>query len=431
MNKTFKIKPIVLAIAGSVSLLSATPAFAVTVIDPALIATVKASTSTIGMAISTSTSSIIQMLRTMMGANDSAAMKIADVVGHSANNTVQRANDLAQLQQNRNIERSLQQPIDPCANAGMGFVSPSSRNFRPGGAFGGNIMNKRFTGSSGNFKTGSASLNNAIDIAEGNRPAPAVEVQALLAHQGGCEAYAFGTRAQACVSAGIQPGAVKYPNADTNASSLFDGAQTKDDMGKVSLTFNEEQLSAAKAYLRNLTNPLTMRDLTPAEARTDAGRQYFAMRDAHAAKIDMALNASQEWASDQSPYKDNVPVLKAMLEGQGAAAAYVASNVATLGPKGGNWERDGVSNNAMLTVEANRRANNPAWIAELANVDDPMTLQREQLAVSAHTNYLLTKMLFSQNKQRALLGAIHQAATDRDFMPDLLAAHKKATSTAR
>ena len=197
------------------------------------------------------------------------------------------------------------------------------------------------------------------------------------------------------------------------------------DQGKVSLSFNEKQLAAATAYVRNLSAPVQLRDLAKIEAQTDEGRRYLALRDSYQSRVDLAMRPVEEWVSNRTKYAATIPILKAMQEGGGAAAKYLAQHLPQAAP---DWQSKGISLHHLQYLDAARRYDNPEWIKEIG-ASDEATLQREQLLISAQMASLMSKSLMETQKTNALLGAVYQASLNKDFMPELAAQHRKATST--
>lgn len=270
-------------------------------------------------------------------------------------------------------------------------------------------------------------MDKAVAIARNEEFAPPPEVQAVMAQRGACEAYASGkVRAQSCTWAGTSPSVSSgLPDADIRSSTIFDGAQSVADNGKISLTFSEKQLAAATAYVRNLSAPVQLRDLTKIEVQTDEGRRYLALRDSYQARVDLAMRPVEEWVSNRSPYPATIPILKAMQDGGGAAAKYLAQHLPKAAPE---WKSTGVSLHHLQYLDAARRYDNPEWLKEIGAADE-VTLQREQLLISAQMASLMSKNLMESQKTNALLGAVYQASLNKDFMPDLAAQHRRATST--
>lgn len=369
-------------------------------------------------------SQILHQLTQMTGEASTSASKIAESVSQSGDNTTQRAIDTQRELNSQNATRNTRMPIDPCANGARAIADPNFDRVQPGYRNGG--LQPRFSGSGQMLSTGSVSLNKAIMIANGNLPAPSPETQALLAHEGACSVYAAGQRKASCDNAGTRVGAVTYPNADVRADTLMTGAQVQGAADKISETFSSEQIAAATAYMRNISNPIILRELTPAEAKSDEGRKYFSLRDAHAARLDLSTRPGLEWLNNKSKYKGTIPILQAMLDGQGAAAKYLVKQLPLAAP---DWAKEGVSKHQLMTFEAARRYQNADWIKEIAQTSDLLTLTREQLMIAALDTDLATRQLMETKKTNIMLGAIYQASLNKDFMLEVLAQHRKATAT--
>ncbi|MDK6076245.1 conjugal transfer protein TraW [Massilia varians] len=416
--------------AAVLAAVTATPSFAMgdaAVLAPLINATTAAVNATTA-AVTSGFGTIMQSLMRIENLLSANSAKVANQVAESSQNMVERNIDIERSRQTVELERRTRMPLDPCANASRGMADPNFDQINPGfrGANGA-TFGPRGMGASFRPKTGSPTLDKAVDIARNDAPAPPPEVQAVMAQRGACEAYASGSvRAQACTWAGTSPKLSSgLPDADIRASTIFDGAQTAADQAKVSLTFNEKQLAAAAAYVRNLSVPVQLRDLTKIEAQTDEGRRYLALRDSFQARVDLAMRPTEEWTSNRTPYAATIPILKAMKEGSGAASRYLAKHLPKAAPE---WESKGVSLHHLQYIDAARRYENPEWLKEIGAADE-VTLQREQLLISAQMASLLSKNLLATEKTNALLGAVYQASLNKDFMPELAAQHKRATST--
>lgn len=369
---------------------------------------------------------ILRRLTQSAGEANTSATKIAESVSQSGDNTAQRAIDTQREQNAQNAARNTRMPIDPCANGARGLADPNFDRIRPGIRSGGVLS---LYGSGGGItmpSTGSVSLNKSIQISNGFIAAPSPETQALLAQEGACTAYASGLRKTSCENAGTRVGPVTLENADVRASSLIDGAQTRGNESKISYSFNPEQLAAANAYMRNITNPIALRELKPAESRTEEGRKYFALRDAHAARLNLSARPAHEWMSDKTKDVGTIPILKAMLDGGGAAAQYLAKQLPKEAP---DWSTQGISFQQLMKFEADRRYKNVDWIKEIANTSDPLTLEREHLMIASMRADLATNQLLATQETNIMLGAIYQASLNKDFMPEVIAQHRKAKAT--
>jgi len=394
----------------------------------AITASTAAITAAIGSAVGSATATIMQSLYRIENQISANAGKISSQIGEASSNQIQRSLDADKAKQAVEVERATRLPIDPCANASRGLADPNFDRINPGftGA-GGSTFGPRGSGSS-RPSTGSSSLDKALSISRNDDFAPPPEVQAVMAQKGACETYASGkVRSQQCSWAGSTPSnTAGLPDADIRASTIFDGAQTAADTGKVSLSFNDKQLAAAAAYVRNLSAPVQLRDLTQVEAKTDEGRRYLALKDSYQARLDLSMRPIEEWTSNHTKYAATIPILQAMLDGSGAASRYLQKHLPQAAP---DWNTKGVSLHQLMYIDAARRYDNPEWVKEIASSSDPLTLQREQLMISAQMASLMTKNLMATEKTNMLLGAVYQASLNKDFMPELAAQHKRATST--
>lgn len=423
-------KKTIIAVASIAALSASTPSFALgdsAVLAPLINLTTAAVNATTA-AVTAGFSTIGQQLLRIENVMTANSAKVANQIAEASQNQVERNIDIERTKQAADLERKTRLPLDPCANASRGLADPNFDRINPGfrGANGGSF-GPRGTGGGGRPSTGSSSMDKAVAIARNDDFAPPPEVQAVMAQRGACEAYASGkVRAQSCTWAGTSPSvSTGLPDADIRASTIFDGAQTAADQGKVSLSFSDKQLAAATAYVRNLSAPVQLRDLTQVEAKTDEGRRYLALRDSYQARVDLAMRPIEEWVSNRTKYAATIPILKAMQEGGGAAARYLAQHLPEAAP---DWQSKGISLHQLQYIDAARRYDNPEWIKEIGAADE-VTLQREQLLLSAQMASLMSKSLMETQKTNALLGVVYQASLNKDFMPEVAAQHKRATST--
>jgi hypothetical protein len=427
-----KIKDVIVGVVIGTVLVPLTAWAIDAVIDVAAIQAITMAATSITTAISTMQGSIVMELQKIQGVQNAEGAKVSTLISQASSNQTQRALDSAIEGKSQEAERNTRLPIDPCANAAHAMATPDFDRARPAmrsGAFGPRMGGGPSSGTTTSPpSTGSGDLDKSVQYANGLKPAPTPESQALLAQKGACDAYAAGVvRTGACTAAGTPAkGLAGLPNADVLAATLFDGAQTQADTGKVSLSFNDKQMAAAQAYLRNISNPVALRELKGPEANTDEGRRYLALRDAHIARLDMATWSMTEWVNNKAKYPATIPIIQAMLDGGGASAQYLQRQLPLMAP---DWATNGVSLDQLMFIESQRRYENPDWLNEIATSNDQLTMEREQLQISAQIADLLTKNNLETRKTNVLLGAIYQASLNKDFMPELVAQFKKATST--
>lgn len=427
-------KKTILAVAATAALTTSLPSLALgdaAILGPLINLTTAAVNGTTA-AVTSGFTAVTQYLMRLENSMSANSAKVANQIAESNQNQVERNIDIERSKQASQLERATRMPLDPCANASRGLADPNFDRINPGfrGASGGSFGPRGSGGgggSGGRPSTGSSSMDKVVAIARNDEFAPPPEVQAVMAQRGACEAYASGkVRAQSCTWAGTAPSVSSgLPDADIRASTIFDGAQTVADQGKISLSFNEKQLAAATAYVRNLSAPVQLRDLAKIETQTDEGRRYLALRDSYQARVDLAMRPVEEWVSNRTKYAATIPILKAMQEGGGAAAKYLSQHLPQAAP---DWQSKGVSMHQLQYIDAARRYDNPEWLKEIGSADE-VTLQREQLMIAAQMASLMSKNLMEIQKTNALLGAVYQASLNKDFMPELAAQHKRATST--
>jgi hypothetical protein len=379
----------------------------------------------LNQSVSSLLSQILSQLQQLTSQSATSATKIAETVSQATDNGIQRSVDMQNTNSQILAGRNTRMPIDPCANGARSIADPNFSRMQPGYSSGGGMAHP-YGGSNAPAlpSTGSSSLDKAIKISNGQMAAPSTETQALLAQKGVCDVYASGLRAQNCQAAGTPVGSVIYPNADIQADSLFVGAQTTP--GMTSDIFSPAQMAAANAFIRHVSNPILLRDLSAAELKTDEGRKYLSLLDSYRARLDLAMRPSQQWLSNKVKDKGTIPIVQAMLDGGGAAATYLSTQLPLVAP---DWKSAGISRQQLMTFEAARRYENADWLTEIASASDPLTLQREQIMMMALSIDLSTRQLRETQQTNIMLGAIYQASLNKDFMPEVLNQYRKATSS--
>lgn len=316
------------------------------------------------------------------------------------------------------------QPIDPCTVTAM-------TNNTTGGA--GDAIRDRGVsagrggggGGGGSAPTvgGTTQMLKAIAISKGVEKAPSPEVQAALGARGACETFVSGgARAQSCTGAGFAPSASNgHPNADVRAETLFDGPQkTAGIVRKLTYKPNSAEETAIEAFLRNLETPIDLRALTPAELKTDAGRNYMALRDAYEASLSLATKPARDQALLMRANPNTKPIIEQLL--QSDDAPFVQAYLAQAYP---DYANDGISIAELINLEAERRYKNPQWLVRMAQAPERQLLQ-EQVQLQA-VNLWMTGMLLERVQQLAVIqGNAAAGALREEKMPTLVAAHRAA-----
>lgn len=317
--------------------------------------------------------------------------------------------------------------LDPCSVTAVAKGGSEAQRTRPhgsgrGGGGGGNGGTP--TPTQGSTKD----MKRALEIAAGERPAPPPEVIAALAASGACGSFVSGgTREQMCKDAGfsleLKSG---FPNADVRAETLFDGPQTATDMAsgtrrKLTITpGNSSEKMAVNAFLRNLETPLDFRALEARELKSDAGRNYMALRDSYEAAMSLASKPMRDQEAMMTANPATRPILAQLLKG--ADSAYVRDYLIKAYPR---WDKDGISFAELLNLETARRYHNERWHERMAAANEKQLLH-EQVQLQALNIWVLSSLAERMQQLNAVQGNTAAAVIRQEKMPGLLAAHKAA-----
>lgn len=311
-------------------------------------------------------------------------------------------------------------PLDPCgATAVVNGVT--------GGA--GDVVRDRGTrvgrGAEVPPGGGSPALTRSLDIAAGRQAAPAPEVGAALSAMAACESFAQGGRRSAiCERAGFQrhASANPHPNADIRAITLFDGPQPQADRVIRRLTVVEGTQAdvAQRAFLRNLDTPVDLRELTAPELRTDAGRNYMALRDAYEARISLAMKPAEDQVMMMRANPNTRPIIEQLLQSQDGS--FVQQYLQGAFPQ---FRSEGISLLELINLEAERRYRNPDWLPRIQEATGEQ-LVREQIQMQALQIWMTAQMLERLQQIAIVQGAATGVLVREEMMPQLVAAHRAA-----
>ncbi|MBS0454604.1 MAG: hypothetical protein JSS14_25185 [Proteobacteria bacterium] len=344
-----------------------------------------------------------------------ASTGAARTIGESAQRT---ASEQAAI---RNEERF--SGIDPC-NVLVSSIGTSgaSRNgvTATGGGGGG--------GAPRDAPGGSGGMNDVLNVAERRTAAGSPEVEATKAAKAACSSFASGgVRGQACTDAGFSPGAsTGFPNADVRASTLFDGPQANDDgrvvKRKLTVDLAGAEGTAIRALMRNLDQPLQLKDLTKAQRNSDAGRQYLALEDAYQARMSVAKYPQEAQANLLAAKAELIPMVQQMLKSDDAAFVqqYLNDNVP-------NWSSKGISMAELIVLETQRRYMNADWHLRLLQMSDT-DIARENVRLLAMDAWMKSLGLDRQVVSSVIESNAAQAAVRAELMPQLIAANQRAVN---
>jgi hypothetical protein len=275
-----------------------------------------------------------------------------------------------------------------------------------------------------------ANLNTLIQIDKGLVARPSPEVEAREQAKGGCQSYSTANdiRGQSCKMAGFSNGVSAYPNADVVADTLIDGPQNPTNP-MVQLTIkggNTPQYAAIEAYLHNLNEPIEVRDLTKTELATNDGVRYMALHDIYNARMSLAGKPARDWVANMTADPNLINVVNQMTSNDpsNSTATFVNNYLQQHYP---TWSSDGISMSELENIEVERRFLNGQWYNAIAQAS-PDAVAREQVMISAATNYLLYQLLRETEEANLMLGEIYGSNVRQEYQPQLAAAYRAAAA---
>ena len=271
----------------------------------------------------------------------------------------------------------------------------------------------------------------ALQIANGNQPAPPAEVQAALAASGACASFVGNasspSRLNRCQVATLPTGASNgHPDADIRAETLFDGPQRDPQRMAKRYTVNGDPASqdyrAVQSLMKNLDTPLELRELKRAELTTDAGRRFMALRDAYDARMAVAQKPAQALIANRVEDRSLIDYVKQIATSP-VHGAWVHERLAKSAP---NWQSRGISFDEMIDMEASRRHLNKQWQLRMAEISVEGHV-REQTSMLAFQLYLLQQMNQKLDYIAVATGQTMGTAVRAEMLPQLANAHQAAT----
>lgn len=212
------------------------------------------------------------------------------------------------------------------------------------------------------------------------------------------------------------PSISNFPGADKRIDTLLYGAGENDK--KPNLTFNQQQIDAAYIYIQNSSK----RSISPAplkgEADSIAGSQYIGFMNQYQALLSAATDPLEGLLADSMPNDDATEALKDALKSESANFYWKesASPVAL--------ETGKVSKREFESFEVGRRYANPYYSKDLQEMTSE-NLMREQIRVSAQTNWLLLELKNEIQKNNMISGLLLASSARQEYMPILSSQYKK------
>lgn len=312
-------------------------------------------------------------------------------------------------------------PLDPCGVTAVARGGSAASNNRP-------ASSGRGTGTPTPTKGATSDMVDALDIANGVKPAPPQELAATIAANGACGTFAQGTLREAdCKGAGFATGLSSgFPNADIKAETIFDGPQNASDIAagvNRKLTIkpgNSTEKMAVNAFISNIAGTVPLKTLNKNEINSLNGRSYMALRDSFDASISLANKPLRDQEGLITANKTTIPIVDQMMKGQDSS--YISKHLQQVFP---SWRTDGISYAELLNLEASRRYLNPDWHARMAGATEKQ-LMVEQVEMQALQGWMQASTLERLQQIAILQGTVAGAAIRTEKLPKLTAAHQAA-----
>lgn len=204
-----------------------------------------------------------------------------------------------------------------------------------------------------------------------------------------------------------------YPGGDSQVRSLYDGAGS---VGKSpDLSFSQDQIDAAQAYLKNTAKPSAGRTLGKGEATTLSGRAYIGLLNEYNALIDSAAEPQQSLIADSTPNEETKEAISEAIEGADSAKSYYEETASsTAQSKGYMSERE------YEAFEVGRRYANTEYQTDLQEMDGD-NLVREQIRVSSLIAWQLHDLKEQLRKNNVLTGQLLAVTAREAYEPRLQA----------
>lgn len=437
------------ALAAAAAIAASTPASAVYTCDGCVVSAVSGAGASIVGALTAQTAILINEIAgaasavssTIVSGVGSAVVRSAEMTIDNDNKITSRVNAVQVGQRNA--------ITDPCSVVSAGRTSKIGEAAAAvmvalpgGGGGGGGVQNLKRSGSAASSvfsaKSGGAAAAAEVVLSATalGAAAPPPEQLVTAASQFGCSAFASGGRANACNDTGgaswKPANTAKRPNADVRAETLFEGPQAgAETVVKRRTVYGDLDELAIRALMRNLVDPIPLRDLKTAEKRTDEGRRFLALQDTYNARISVATQGLRDRVADMWPDIETKGYLQGLMDGSGTSptAKYVKDHLAGIKGADGtphDWNKLGISPAELRQIEANRRYRNPDWYKYLGQASE-----REQFiemaSMSATQIAMQVEMLEELRRTRVAISMIAAGQVREELKPLLARQHAAAT----
>ncbi|KJX44641.1 conjugal transfer protein TraW [Enterobacter hormaechei] len=209
---------------------------------------------------------------------------------------------------------------------------------------------------------------------------------------------------------GICPAVSNLPGGDSQVRSIYGGAGPE---GLApALSWSQEQIDAAMAYMKNTARPSAGRTPGKGEVNTVTGRTYVGLLNEYNGIIDAASEPQLSLIADSKTSETTRDALKEAL--QSPSAAQYFDNVASPEAKAKGY----MSQREFESFEAGRRYANTAYLSDLQQMDGD-NLMRELIRTTAQMNWQLNDIKELLRKGNVIDGQLLAAFARQSYAPRL------------
>ncbi|MBT1774966.1 conjugal transfer protein TraW [Enterobacter hormaechei subsp. xiangfangensis] len=209
---------------------------------------------------------------------------------------------------------------------------------------------------------------------------------------------------------GICPAVSNLPGGDSQVRSIYGGAGPEGQAP--ALSWSQEQIDAAMAYMKNTALPSAGRTPGKGEVNTVTGRTYVGLLNEYNGIIDAASEPQLSLIADSKTSETTRDALKEAL--QSPSAAQYFDNVASPEAKAKGY----MSQREFESFEAGRRYANTAYLSDLQQMDGD-NLMRELIRTTAQMNWQLNDIKELLRKGNVIDGQLLAAFARQSYAPRL------------
>ncbi|EGY9854662.1 conjugal transfer protein TraW [Escherichia coli] len=216
----------------------------------------------------------------------------------------------------------------------------------------------------------------------------------------------------------VCPAVGELPGGDSQVRSLYQGAGTADTPS--ALTWDQKQIDAATAYMKNTARPSAGRAPGKGEVGTQTGRTYVGLQNEYNGIIDAASHPQLSLIADSTPNEATRGALTEALQSPSAAAYFDRTASSEARTRGHMSQRE------FEAFEAGRRYANTDWQQDLQGMEGD-NLLRELLRTTALLNWQMND-LKEQIRQGNVIAGQQLALAARQYYGQRLGELSQAMS---